>query len=286
MPLIDVQAIVAQQKEQIKQQVSECLIRPTLAVVVVGQHPASAVYVRNKRRVCEEVGIHSILVDLPETVSQAKLEAVIKQLNTEKMIHAILIQLPLPGHLDESRLLALIDPLKDVDGFHPENVGALYAGNRTRPRPCTPSGVMRILASLGCEDLSGLNAVVVGRSHIVGKPMAQLLLEKNATVTQCHSRTRTLDHFLKHADLVVVAVGRPHFIQGHQLKAGAIIIDIGINRTKEGKLVGDVHTDSALEQGALITPVPRGCGLTTVATLMENTLLCYHLQQQPKKLTR
>jgi methylenetetrahydrofolate dehydrogenase (NADP+)/methenyltetrahydrofolate cyclohydrolase len=250
-------------------------ILPGLAVVLVGEDPASQIYVRNKRRQTIETGMRSIEHKLSADTSQADLLALVEQLNTDDEIHGILVQLPLPGHIDEKRIIAAITPAKDVDGFHPINVGRLSSGDNALV-PCTPSGSIILLKSV-LPDLSGLNAVIVGRSNIVGKPMAQLLLRENCTVTIAHSRTRDLPQVVRAADIVIAAVGRPEMIKGDWIKPGAIVIDVGINRVpgaEPGKtrLVGDVAFDEAASVAAAITPVPGGVGPMTIACLLKNTL--------------
>ncbi len=243
---------------------------PGIAVVRVGEDPASKVYVGRKTARAERLGFRHEERHLAETTSQSELEAVIDELNAEDGIDGILVQLPLPNGLDATAILDRIDPAKDVDGFHPENVGHLSQG---RPRfvPCTPFGVMRLLDQSGVV-LQGKRAVVVGRSNIVGRPMAMLLEQANATVTVAHSRTADLPGLLADADVVVAAVGRPHFVKGEWLKPGAVVIDVGINRLADGRLVGDVDTDAAAQRVSAITPVPGGVGPMTIAMLMANTV--------------
>lgn len=245
-------------------------ITPGLAVVLVGQNQASKVYVKNKRRACEEVGIKSFDFNLPETTSQKELEDLITKLNADRNVNGILVQLPLPSGLDEMAILEKIDPAKDVDGFHPVNMGRLVSGLPSL-RPCTPLGIITLIDSIGYK-LSGKNAVVVGRSKIVGKPVALLLLERHATVTICHSRTQNLADVVRSADVVVAAVGSPHFIKGDWIKDGAVVIDVGINRTGDGSLVGDVEFEEASKRAFAITPVPGGVGPMTIAMLMKNTV--------------
>ncbi len=241
-----------------------------LAVIRVGEDPASAVYVRSKIRACEEVSFRSIEHHVPAETPEAELVELIGRLNQDPSVHGILVQLPLPPHVDADRLLLAVDPAKDVDGFHPLNAGRLLTG-RPGVRACTPFGILRLLDETGI-DLPGRRAVVVGRSNIVGKPMALLLLERNATVTVCHSRTRDLEGEIRRADVVVAAVGRPELVKGSWIKEGAVVIDVGMNRLPGGKLVGDVEFGPALERAAFVTPVPGGVGPMTVATLMANTL--------------
>jgi methylenetetrahydrofolate dehydrogenase (NADP+)/methenyltetrahydrofolate cyclohydrolase len=243
---------------------------PGIAVVRVGEDPASQIYVGRKTARAEKLGFRHEEVHLSATATQAELEAVMDRLNSDDGIDGILVQLPLPKHLDSTAILDRIDPAKDVDGFHSDNVGHLSQG---RPRfvPCTPAGVMRILAHAGVE-LEGAQAVVIGRSNIVGRPMAMLLEQANATVTLAHSRTRNLPQLLATADIVIAAVGRPHFVQGKWIRPGAVVVDVGINRLDDGSLVGDVDTEAAAEHASAITPVPGGVGPMTIAMLMENTV--------------
>ena len=243
-------------------------IIPHLAVILVGNDPASQVYVRNKERACEAVGIHSTVCRLSDDVTQETLEEIIKKLNDDDSVHGILVQLPLPKHLDEKRVLLLIKPEKDVDGFHPINTGKLLMGEEGFI-PCTPLGVMRLLSDYGI-DPAGKSAVVVGRSNIVGKPLAFLLLAQNATVTVCHSKTRNLAEVCKQADILVAAAGRPGIITPHMVKEGATVIDVGINRV-DGRIIGDVSPDVSSVAGYL-TPVPGGVGPMTIAMLLNNTL--------------
>lgn len=243
---------------------------PGLAVVLIGADPASQVYVGGKRRGCEEVGIKSISHDLPSNATQTELLTLIDTLNADYSIDGILVQLPLPEHIDTEAVIERILPDKDVDGFHPYNIGRLAQRN-PQLRPCTPKGIMTLLAKTGI-DLRGQEAVVVGASNIVGRPMALELLLATCTTTVCHSRTRDLEFHVRRADILVVAVGRPDFIPGDWIKPGAIVIDVGINRLDTGKLAGDVDFAGAKEKAAWITPVPGGVGPMTVATLLENTL--------------
>jgi methylenetetrahydrofolate dehydrogenase (NADP+)/methenyltetrahydrofolate cyclohydrolase len=271
---LDGKAIAADLKQTIKQQVdariSQGLRRPGLAVVLVGENPASQVYVRNKRRSCEEVGFYSEHHDLPDTTSQEELLALIDRLNEDEAIDGILVQLPLPDQIDEEAVIERILPTKDVDGFHPYNVGRL-ALRMPVLRPCTPKGVMTMLERTG-QKLEGLDAVIIGQSNIVGRPMALELLAARCTITVCHSRTKDLAEKARSADVLVAAVGRPEFVPGDWVKEGAIVIDVGINRTDAGKLVGDVDFAAASQRAAWITPVPGGVGPMTIATLLENTL--------------
>ena len=247
-------------------------VLPRLAVIIVGSDPASEVYVRNKQRTCEELGIRSDHIALPAETTEEELLACIEELNVDPEVHGILVQLPLPAQIaeDEEEILSHIDPRKDVDGFHPVNVGHLVLG-APGPRPCTPAGCIRMLDYAGIP-IEGAHAVIIGRSNIVGKPMAHLLLERNATVTICHSRTQNLAAIARTADILVAAVGRPHFVTADMVKEGATVIDVGINRIAPKKLVGDVDFDAAAAVAGAITPVPGGVGLLTVAMLMENVV--------------
>ncbi len=247
-------------------------VLPRLAVIIVGSDPASEVYVRNKQRTCEELGIRSDHIALPAETSKEELLACIEELNVDPEVHGILVQLPLPAQIaeDEEEILSHIDPRKDVDGFHPVNVGHLVLG-APGLRPCTPAGCIRMLDYAGIP-IEGAHAVIIGRSNIVGKPMAHLLLEGNATVTICHSRTQNLAAIARTADILVAAVGRPHFVTADMVKEGATVIDVGINRIAPKKLVGDVDFDAAAVVAGAITPVPGGVGLLTVAMLMENVV--------------
>lgn len=244
-------------------------VTPGLAVILVGEDPASQIYVKNKGLGCAQVGMHSVNIRLPETTTQQELETQIDQLNGDAAIHGILVQLPLPAGLDEAAALARIAPEKDVDGFHVVNAGKLFTGQKGVVA-CTPKGAMEMIRRTGI-DLSGKEAVVVGRSNIVGKPMAMLLLQQNATVTMCHSRTQHLAEHTRRADVLVAAVGKPRFITADMVKPGAIVIDVGINRV-DGKVVGDVDFDAVKEVASWITPVPGGVGRMTITMLLENTI--------------
>lgn len=244
-------------------------VTPGLAVILVGEDPASQIYVKNKGLGCAQVGMHSVTIRLPETTTQQELETQIDQLNGDSSIHGILVQLPLPAGLDEAAALARIAPEKDVDGFHVINAGKLFTGQKGVVA-CTPKGAMEMIRRTGI-DLSGKEAVVVGRSNIVGKPMAMLLLQQNATVTMCHSRTQHLAEHTRRADVLVAAVGKPRFITADMVKPGAIVIDVGINRV-DGKVVGDVDFDAVKEVASWITPVPGGVGRMTITMLLENTI--------------
>lgn len=282
--IIDGKATAAALTEEITQGAADLLaksnVRPGLAVVIVGEDPASQVYVRNKKRTAESCGFYSVQHALPADTSQEDLLSLVSELNADDAIHGILVQLPLPDHMDEETVTQAIAPEKDVDGFHFQNIGKLTAGNTaTAFVPCTPAGCMLMVERELGKDLSGLNAVVIGRSNIVGKPMASLLLHANATVTICHSRTKDLAQVARNADILVAAVGRPRMVKGDWIKPDAVVIDVGINRIevevdgeKKKKLTGDVDFDEAVEVAGAITPVPGGVGPMTIAMLMSNTL--------------
>ena len=281
---IDGKAKAAELSEKITEETAALArdhgIKPGLAVVIIGEDPASQVYVRNKKRTAEACGFHSLQHSLPADVSEKEVLDLIASLNDDEAIHGILVQLPLPGQLDEQRITQSILPSKDVDGFHYINIGKLTAGDTADAFvPCTPAGCMLMIEDHLGSDLSGLNAVVIGRSNIVGKPMASLLLARNATVTITHSRTKDLPSVVRGADIVVAAVGRPNMVGGDWIKPGAVVIDVGINRVEmdvggemKSKLIGDVNYDEACEVARAITPVPGGVGPMTITMLMANTL--------------
>ncbi len=272
--IISGKTVSAQTREKIKAMVSEFETenkrKPCLAVVLVGNDPASEVYVRNKIKGTEEVGMKSLSFNMPENSTNAEVEEVVKCLADDDNVDGILVQLPLPKHLDERKILSLIPDTKDVDGFSPNNLGLLSIGT-PRTVSCTPLGVMELIKSTGI-DLKGKNAVVIGRSNTVGKPMAMLLLNENCTVTVCHSKTDNIAFYTKNADIVVVAVGRPEFLKKDMVKEGAVVIDVGINRV-DGKLIGDVDFDAVSEVAGYITPVPGGVGPMTISMLLYNTLM-------------
>ncbi|EKZ0482322.1 bifunctional methylenetetrahydrofolate dehydrogenase/methenyltetrahydrofolate cyclohydrolase [Enterococcus faecalis] len=245
-------------------------IQPGLVVLLVGENPASQTYVRNKERAAAKIGILSKVEKLPETISEEELLAEIDKYNQDSRFHGILVQLPLPKHIDEEKILLAIDPKKDVDGFHPMNLGRLFVG-KPEMIPCTPYGIMKMFEAYDI-DLTGKRAVVIGRSNIVGKPMALLLLMKNATVTIAHSKTEHLAEVAKEADILVVAIGRGHFVTKEFVKPGAVVIDVGMNRNQEGKLIGDVAFDEVSEIASYITPVPKGVGPMTITMLMYQTV--------------
>lgn len=271
--IIDGKAISAKLREDIKKDVDLLVadgITPGLAVVIVGNNPASRTYVNNKKKACAQVGIHSEEYALPEETSQDELLSLISELNSRSDIHGILVQLPLPEHIDSGAVIAAISPDKDVDAFHVENVGHIMTGDY-RFLPCTPAGVMELLHESGIE-VSGKECVVVGRSNIVGKPMAMLLLHQNGTVTVCHSRTRDLTEVTRRADILVVAIGRAKFVTADMVKPGAAVIDVGMDRDENGKLCGDVDFDSVSSVAGYITPVPGGVGPITITMLLKNTV--------------
>lgn len=271
--IIDGKAIAAQMEEEMKVEVAELTAsgtQPGLAVVLVGEDPASKVYVGRKEKSCERLGIKSFGYKLPAETTEEEVLKLIDELNAREDVHGILVQLPLPKHIDSKKVLIRIDRSKDVDGFHPLNVGCLFVDQSPLP-PCTPAGIMELLARTGVE-LEGKTAVVVGRSNIVGKPVAMMLLKENATVTICHSRTKDLPGVCRSADVLVAAVGRPEMIKGDWIKPGAVVIDVGVNRLEDGKLVGDVEFAAASERASAITPVPGGVGPMTIAMLMKNTI--------------
>lgn len=272
MKLIDGKIISASVKERVKAEVEALKnegITTGLAVIIVGDDPASKVYVANKKKACEMLGIISKEYALPENTTQEELLSLINELNNEKSINGILCQLPLPDHLDEQAVINAISPEKDVDAFHPQNVGKIMIGDYDFV-PCTPAGIMEMLKYENI-DISGKTCVVIGRSNIVGKPMGMLLLHKNGTVTICHSKTHNLAEVCKQADILVAAVGKPNFVTANMVKEGAVVIDVGINRV-DGKLVGDVDFENVKDKCSAITPVPGGVGPMTIAMLMQNTL--------------
>ena len=274
MKILDGKAVSLKVKESVKVRADELKksgVEPTLAVVLVGEDKASQTYVRAKEKACNEYGIKSVAHRLSENTTQNELLALINVLNLDDSIHGILVQLPLPKHIDTNVVLAAIDPRKDVDGFHAVNVGKLVSGLDGFV-PCTPLGVMEILKEYGI-DVAGLNAVVIGRSNIVGKPMANLLLNASATVTVTHSKTKNLKEICKNADLIVAAIGKPFFLKADMVKDGAVVVDVGINRLDDGRLVGDVDFDEVAPKCSYITPVPGGVGPMTIAMLLNNTIL-------------
>ncbi len=271
--IMDGKVVSSYVKEQVKLQTDKLKglgIEPCLAVIIVEGDPASRVYVNNKKRACEVCGIKSLEYALPCDVSEEELLSLIDKLNRDSSVHGILCQLPVPKHIDEKKVIDAISPSKDVDGFSAVNVGKIWLGDY-EISPCTPMGVIELLDYYKIP-LEGKNCVIVGRSNIVGKPMAALLLERNATVTVCHSKTKDLSFFTKNADVIIAAVGRANFITADMVSDGAVVIDVGINRFENGKLCGDVDFDAVKEKASYITPVPGGCGPMTIAVLMKNTL--------------
>jgi methylenetetrahydrofolate dehydrogenase (NADP+) / methenyltetrahydrofolate cyclohydrolase len=273
--LIDGKLVSESVRDEISQHVSKLAtdsgVVPGLAAVLVGENPASEIYVRNKRKACEKVGIYSEEYKLAAKTTERELLNLIERLNNDTKIHGILVQLPLPDHINDSTILRAVSPLKDVDGFHPYNVGLLVEGN---PRfvSCTPNGIIKMLDYYNI-DIQGKQAVIVGRSNIVGKPVSMLLLHRHATVTICHSRTKTLEDVTKRADILVAAIGRANFITADMVKKGAVVVDVGINRREDGKLTGDVDFDAVKEKASYITPVPGGVGPMTIAMLLYNTYI-------------
>lgn len=279
MALIDGKAVSLQVKQQVKQECDKLKtkgVTPGLAVIIVGDDPASQVYVRNKEKACEECGFYSVKYALDADTTQDELNALIDKLNKDEKINGILCQLPLPKHLDDKEVINRIDPIKDVDAFHPVNVGAIMIGDYNF-LPCTPAGVMELIHSTGV-DVTGKKAVVIGRSNIVGKPMAMLLLHENATVEITHSKTLDLKSITKEADILVAAIGMAKFVTADMVKNGVIVIDVGMNRDENGKLCGDVDFENVKDKCSFITPVPGGVGPMTISMLMRNTLTAAKLQ--------
>lgn len=274
---IDGKQISAQIKDELKERVEKENLEVTLAVIQVGNDPASTVYVGNKKKACEYIGIRSLAYELPEETTEEELLQLIKELNDRDDVNGILVQLPLPAHMDEDKVIQTISPKKDVDGFHPQSVGALSIGQPGFVS-CTPAGVIQLLKRTGVE-INGKECVIVGRSNIVGKPMALLMLRENATVTVCHSHTKDLKEVTKRADILIVAIGKPKFITKEYVKDGAVVIDVGIHRGADGKLCGDVDYDDVAPITYAITPVPGGVGPMTIAMLMNNCVEAKGLQE-------
>lgn len=271
--IISGKELSGQKREEMKKEIEALKaegITPGLAVIIVGDDPASQTYVRGKQRACQEVGIHSVLIEMEENTSQEELLAKIDELNNDDSIHGILVQLPLPKQINEQAVIEKISPDKDVDGFHPVNIGRMMTGQECF-LPCTPHGIIELVKSKQIE-IDGKHVVVIGRSNIVGKPVGQLFLNENATVTYCHSRTKNLKHHTLQADILVVAAGKKHLISGEHVKEGATVIDVGIHRLDNGKLTGDVDFESVKEKAAYITPVPGGVGPMTITMLLYNTI--------------
>jgi len=270
--IIDGKKISQDIKDELKAEVEDLKkkgIEPGLTVILVGNNPASKVYVSNKKKACEYIGIRSFSYELPEETSEEELLKLIKDLNQTKEVHGILVQLPLPKHIDENKILLSIDPSKDVDCFHPYNVGMISIGELNGFLPCTPAGIIELIKRSQIE-IEGKKCVVVGRSNIVGKPVANLLLRNNGTVTICHSRTKNLKEICKEADILVAAIGKANFITADMVKDGAVLIDVGINRLENGKLCGDIDFENCKDKAMAITPVPGGVGPMTIAMLMKN----------------
>lgn len=283
MQIIDGKAVSKAVKEQVKKECDELKangITPGLAVIIVGDDSASQVYVKNKEKACEVCGFYSKKYALPADTTQEELNNLVKELNNDDRINGILCQLPLPPHLDDKEVINLIDPIKDVDAFHPVNVGAIMIGDYNF-LPCTPAGIMELIHSTGIE-ISGKKAVVMGRSNIVGKPMSMLLLHENATVEITHSKTKNLSDITKEADILVAAIGKAKFVTADMVKDGAVVIDVGMDRDENGKLCGDVDFESVKDKCSYITPVPGGVGPMTIAMLMKNTLTAAKLQNNLK----
>ena len=278
--IIDGKAISTEIKDELKEKVAKLKengAEISLAVIQVGNDPASSVYVRNKKNACAYIGINSLAYELPESTTEAELLELIEKLNADKKVNGILVQLPLPSHIDEDTIIKAISPLKDVDGFHPQSVGALSIGQPGFVS-CTPAGVIQLLKRSGVE-IEGKECVIVGRSNIVGKPMALLMLRENATVTVCHSRTKNLKEVTRRADILIVAIGKPKFITKEYVKEGAVVIDVGIHRNAENKLCGDVDFDDVEPICSAITPVPGGVGPMTIAMLMNNCVEAKGIQE-------
>ena len=272
--IIDGKAVSASVRDRIAKETAEFVkatgVTPGLAVIIVGENPASQVYVRNKHKACQDVGMYSVVIEMPGDTTQAQLLEKVDELAKDNAIHGILVQLPLPAHIDEEEVIKAIPPEKDVDAFHPANVGRIMIGNQSFV-PCTPAGVMELLDAYDIE-IEGKNCVIIGRSNIVGKPQAMLMLQRNATVTICHSRTKNLAEVTSKADILVAAVGRSKFVTADMVKEGAVVIDVGINRGQDGKLYGDVDYNAVFDKVSYITPVPGGVGPMTITMLLKNTL--------------
>lgn len=279
--LIDGKKISNIIKDEVKQEIQNLKQdnqQPCLAVILVGDNPASQIYVRNKKKACEYVGIKSVSYELNNSVTEKELIELIDKLNNDKNINGILVQLPLPNNIDENKILLSINPEKDVDGFHPYNVGLLSIGN-AELKACTPAGIIELIKRNNI-DISGKNCVVVGRSNIVGKPVSMLLLSENGTVTTCHSKTKDLKSICSNADILVAAVGKANFIKSDMVKEGAVVIDVGMNRLENGKLCGDVDFENCMSKAGFITPVPGGVGPMTIAMLMKNCFTAYKKQNK------
>lgn len=275
--IIDGKRISTEVKDECKERIKTEGLDITLAVIQVGNDPASTVYVGNKKKACDYIGIHSLSYELPETITEEELLQLVEKLNADDKVHGILVQLPLPKHIEEDKVIKTISPKKDVDGFHPQSVGALSIGQPGFVS-CTPAGIIQLLKRSGIE-IEGKECVIVGRSNIVGKPMALLMLRENATVTVCHSRTKDLKEVTKRADILIVAIGKPKFITAEYVKEGAVVIDVGIHRNEDNKLCGDVDFDDVEPLASAITPVPGGVGPMTIAMLMNNCVEAKGMQE-------
>ena len=279
--IIDGKKIAQEILSDLKKEVEKLDVKPTIAVVIVGENPSSKIYVNLKNKKATEIGMNSLVVEMPENTTQKELEIKIDELNNNPDINAILVQLPLPLHINTYEILKKISPIKDVDGFHPENIGKLAIGLKPYAQSCTPKGVIRLLGAYGVS-LEGKNVVVIGRSNIVGKPLSLMLLALNATVTMAHSKTKNLPEITKRADIVISAVGSPKLVKKDWIKDKAVVIDVGISKNSEGKIEGDVDFEDMKDKASFITPVPGGVGPMTIAMLLENTLNLYHLQKEKK----
>lgn len=277
--LIEGKIIAKKILEDLSKEISSLnsLKKPSLAVIIVGEDPASKIYVNLKKKKAQELGINSTVIEMPESTTEEELLDKIDTLNNDANINAILVQLPLPKHIDTNKVIEKISPIKDVDCFHPYNTGKIAEGNKPYVFPCTPKGILRLLKEYGIK-LEGKNAVVTGRSNIVGKPLALMLLNENATVTVCHSKTKNLKEITKTADILISAAGVPNLITKEMVKEGAVVIDVGMNRTEDGKLTGDADFSGVAEKASFITPVPGGVGPMTICSLMQNTFDLYKLQ--------
>ncbi|MDR7072681.1 bifunctional methylenetetrahydrofolate dehydrogenase/methenyltetrahydrofolate cyclohydrolase FolD [Fictibacillus barbaricus] len=286
MTVLDGKQIAKEIREKLADEIKELKQKgntPGLAVILVGDHPASRSYVLAKERACKELGMHSVLKELPETISEGDLLNCIQSYNSDEQIDGILVQLPLPSHINESKIIEAIIPEKDVDGFHPINIGRMHAGDEHAFIPCTPLGILEMVKKTG-EDISGKHVVVVGRSNLVGKPAGQLFLKENATVTYCHSKTKNLKEQTLQGDILIAAVGRPNIITEDMVRPGAVVIDVGVNRLESGKLCGDVDFEAIKSKAKHITPVPGGVGPMTITMLMNNTVLASKWRKKIKEV--
>lgn len=276
--IIDGKKISEEIKDELKIEIAKLKNKPSLAVIIVGNNPASQIYVQNKKNACEKIGIKSFSYELDEKIEEKEILKLINELNEDKKINGILVQLPLPKHIDEKNIIEAINPKKDVDGFHPLNIGKMILREETL-LPCTPSGIIELLKKSKI-NIEGKHAVILGRSNIVGKPVAELLLNENATISICHSKTENLNEITRQADILIVSIGKAQFIKKEMIKKDVVIIDVGINRMENKKIYGDVDFDDCFEKSSLITPVPGGVGPMTIAMLMKNTLKAYYIQNK------